>query len=80
MDKPTPQHPMDLPAEQAAKLVKRLAPEFGADGKPTGKDVEVDISADEVFANRVRGDVITVVTTSGEKLTGKAPASKGGKA
>lgn len=80
MDKPTPQHPMDLPAEQAAKLVKRLAPEIGTDGKPTGRDTEVEIGADEVFANRVRGDVITVVTTSGEKLTGKAPASKGGKA
>ena len=80
MDKSHPQHPMDLTAEQAAKLVKRLAPEFGADGKPTGKDTEVEIGADEVFANRVRGDVITVVTTSGEKLTGKAPASKGGKA
>lgn len=80
MDKPTPQHPMDLPAEQAAKLVSRKAPELGADGKPTGKDTEVEIGADEVFANRVRGDVITVVTTSGEKLTGKAPASKGGKA
>ena len=65
MDQSNPQHPMDLPAEQAAKLVKRLAPEIGAD---------------EVFANRVRGDVITVVTTLGEKLTGKAPASKGGKA
>lgn len=80
MDQSNPQHPMDLPAEQAAKLVKRLAPEFGADGKPTGKDAEVEIGADEVFASRVRGDVITVVTTSGEKLTGKAPASKGGKA
>ena len=80
MDQSHPQHPMDLPAEQAAKLVKRLAPEFGADGKPTGKDTEVEIGADEVFANRVRGDVITVVTTSGEKLTGKAPTSKGGKA
>jgi hypothetical protein len=79
MDKPTPQHPMDLPAEQAAKLVKRMAPEFGADGKPAGKDIEVEIGADEVFANRVRGDVITVVTTAGEKLTGKAPAGKAGK-
>lgn len=79
MDKPTPQHPMDLPAEQAAKLVKRLAPEFGADGKPTGKDTEVEIGADEVFANRVRGDVITVVTTSGEKLVGRAPKGKADK-
>lgn len=80
MDQSPPQHPMDLPAEQAAKLVKRMAPEFGADGKHTGNDTEVEVGADEVFANRVRGDVITVVTTSGEKLTGKAPASKGGKA
>ena len=79
MDKPTPQHPMYLPAEQPAKLVRRLAPEFGADGKPTGRDTEVEIGADEVFANRVRGDVLTVVTTSGEKLTGKAPAGKAGK-
>lgn len=80
MDQPTPQYPMDVPAEQAAKLVTRPVPEFGADGKPTGKDIEVEIGADEVFANRVRGDVITVVTTSGEKLTGKAPAGKAGKA
>lgn len=79
MDKPNPQHPMDLPAEQAAKLVKRLAPEIGTDGKPTGRDIEVEIGADEVFANRVRGDVLTVVTPSGEKLTGKAPAGKAGK-
>ena len=80
MDQSHPQHPMDLPAEQAAKLVFRPAPELGEDGKLTGRDVEVPIGADEVFASRVRGDVITVVTTSGEKLTGKAPASKGGKA
>lgn len=79
MDQTHPQHPMDLPADEAAKLVKRLAPEFGADGKPTGKDVEVEIGADEVFANRVRGDVLTVVTTAGEKLTGKAPKAKAAK-
>lgn len=72
MDQSHPQHPMDLPAELAAELVKRLAPEFRANGKPTGRTTEVKIGADEVFANRVRGDVITVVTTSGEKLTGKA--------
>lgn len=75
MDNPQ-QPPMDLTAEQAAKLVKRLAPELGADGKPTGKEVEVEIGADEVFANRVRGDVLTVVTTAGEKLTAKAPKGK----
>ena len=79
MDQTHPQHPMDLPADEAAKLVKRLAPELGADGKPTGKDIEVEISADEVFANRIRGDVITVVTTAGEKLTGKAPKGKAAK-
>lgn len=79
MDQTHPQHPMDLPADEAAKLVTRLAPEFGADGKPTGKDVEVEIGADEVFANRVRGDVLTVVTTAGEKLTGKAPKAKAAK-
>lgn len=73
MDKPTPQHPMDLPAEQAAKLVKRLVPEIGKDGKPTGETVEKEVGVDEVFANRVRGDEITVVTTDGQKLVGKAP-------
>ena len=76
MDKPTPQHPMDLPAEQAAKLVSRKAPELGADGKPTGKDADVPLQADEVFANRVRGDELVVVTTSGEKLVGRAPKGK----
>jgi hypothetical protein len=76
MESPIPQHPMDLPAEQAAKLIKRLAPEIGADGKPTGGDVEVEIGADEVLSCRVRGDVLVVVTTAGEKLTGKAPKGK----
>ena len=79
MDKPTPQHPMDLPAEQAAKLVSRKAPELGADGKPTGKDADVPIQADEVFANRVRGDELVVVTTSGERLVGRAPKGEADK-
>jgi hypothetical protein len=73
---PLPQHPMDLPAEQAAKLVKRIAPELDKEGKPTGKDIEVEVKADEVFANRVRGDVLTVVTTDGQKLTGRVPKAK----
>ena len=73
---PTPQHPMDLSAEQAAKLVKRTAPELDKEGRPTGKDVEVALNADEVFAHRVRGDVLTVVTTDGQKLTGRVPKAK----
>ena len=80
MDQPTPQYPMDVPAEQAAKLVTRPVPELGADGKLTGKQVDEPIRADEVLSNRVRGDELVVVTTSGEKLTGTAPAMKGGKA
>lgn len=77
MSQPSQQHPMDLPPEQAAKLVHRRAPEIGTDGKPTGGEVEVELAADEVFANRVRDGVLTVVTTAGEKLTGKAPKGKG---
>lgn len=70
------QNPMDLPAAEAAKLVKRLVPELDKDGKPTGKDVEVALKPAEVFANRVRGDVLTVVTTDGQKLTGRVPPAK----
>lgn len=76
MDQPTPQYPMDVPAEQAAKLVTRPVPELGADGKLTGKQVDEPIRADEVLSNRVRGDELVVVTTSGEKLVGKAPKGK----
>lgn len=79
MDQPTAQHPMDLPAEQAAKLVRRAAPELAEDGTPTGRDTLVEIDAAEVLANRVRGDVITVVTVDGQRLTGKVPAGKAAK-
>ncbi|MFT3758988.1 hypothetical protein [Thauera sp.] len=67
---------MDLPAAEAAKLVKRLVPEIGEDGNPTGKDVGVEISASDVLSCRVRGDVLVVVTTAGEKLTAPAPKGK----
>lgn len=69
-------NPMDLPAAQAAKLVKREVAELGKDGKPTGKTVAEAIKADEVLACRVRGDELTVVTTAGEKLTAALPAAK----
>ncbi|NMG48288.1 hypothetical protein GO613_09265 [Azoarcus communis] len=72
MENPS-QHRMDAPAALAAKAVKRMVPEIGEDGKPTGKHVARAIEADEVLANRIDGETIIVVTVAGEKLTGKAP-------
>lgn len=66
-------NPMDLPAAQAAKLVKRQIPEADEDGNPTGKMKPVDVDADEVFACRVRDTVLTVITTDGVRLTGAVP-------
>lgn len=68
--------PMDLPAAEAAKLVKREEIELGKDGKPTGKVTEKPITAREVFANVVRGDAVTVVTVDGRKLHGTLPPPK----
>lgn len=81
MDEQTPQHRMDLTAAQAAKLVKRTAPETDKDGKPTGKDREIAVRPDEVLSCAVRGSTVTVVTVDGQKLTGDAPPAKaeGGK-
>lgn len=56
------------PAE-AAKAVKR---EVVVDGQP----ILQAIRPDEVLATAARDGVVTVVTTSGEKLTGKLPATK----
>lgn len=56
---------------QAAALVKRTVPVLDAKGKPTGKTREVRVGADEVFAYRHYGDRVVVVTTDGQKLTGK---------
>lgn len=72
-------NPMDLPAAEAAKLVRREVPEVGKDGKPTGKMVDKAVAAAEVFAVAVRGDVVTVVTTDGRKLVGELPARKDAK-
>lgn len=68
------ENPMDLKPAEAARLVKRQVPEKDKEGKPTGKRVDAPIEADEVFACRVREGAVTVVTTSGEKLTGTLPA------
>lgn len=62
-----------LTPKDLAKLVKREVPEI-KDGKPTGKMVEQAIRPEEVLAHAVRGDVVTVVTIAGEKLTGTVPA------
>lgn len=73
---------MDLPAAEAAKLVKRPVPKLGKKGEPildeNGLPVmdEVAVGEDEVFANAVKDGVVTVVTVDGQKLRGKAPAKK----
>lgn len=65
---------MDLEPAAAAKLVGRDVPTLDKDGKPTGRTERKPIAAAEVFACRVAEDgAVTVVTTSGEKLTGKVP-------
>lgn len=71
--------PMDLPAAEAARLVRRELPELGKDGKPTGKMQDKPVTAAEVFAVAVRGAVVTVVTTDGRKLVGELPARKDAK-
>lgn len=68
------ENPMDLEPAAAAKLVGREVPVLDKDGKPTGKTERKAIGASEVFACRVRDTDVTVITTSGEKLTGKVPA------
>ncbi|MFN3987587.1 MAG: hypothetical protein ACK4KV_19020 [Rhodocyclaceae bacterium] len=68
--------PMDLPAADAAKLVRREVPEVGKDGKPTGKLADKAVAPDEVFAVAVRDQLVTVVTTDGRKLSGTLPAAK----
>lgn len=70
------QQPMDLPAAEAAKLVKRVVPEIGDDGKPTGKDIQIAVKPSGVFANRLRADVLTVITTDGQKLITVLPPAK----
>lgn len=66
----------------AAKAVKRKAielvtdpktkkPVFEKDGTVKTKDTLVDVSADEVLDFAVRDGLVTVVTTDGQKLTGK---------
>lgn len=59
----------ELTPADAAKLVKRLVPVL-EDGKPTGKEKEVPVKAEEVLAFAIRGDSIVVVTKDGQKLTG----------
>lgn len=68
--------PMDLPAAEAAKLVKRSVPVM-KDGKPTGEHKDVPIKADEVFACRVRDQDVTVITVDGQKLTSVLSAARG---
>lgn len=61
---------VELTAAEAAKAVKRPVPETGKDGKPTGKTVGVALKPDEVLSFSLRGKVVTVVTTDGQKLVG----------
>lgn len=67
------ENPMDLPAAEAAKLVHRDVPELDEAGTPTGKLARGAVKPDEVFAVRVRDTGVTVITTSGERLTGLLP-------
>lgn len=67
------ENPMDMPAADAAKLVKRQTPELAEDGTPTGKLVDAAVQPDEVFAVRVRDTGVTVITTRGERLQGTLP-------
>lgn len=66
----------------AAKAVKRTTievvtdaktklPIFDKDGAVKTKDTKVEVSADEVLDFAVRGGVVTVVTTDGQKLIGQ---------
>lgn len=65
----------------AAKAVKRTTvevvtdakknPVFEKDGSVKTKTVDVTVSADEVLDFALRDGVVTVVTTDGQKLTGK---------
>lgn len=71
-------HRMDMPAAQAAKLVKRTVVET-KDGEPVEKQVAV--KPEEVLAVRVceASSQVIVVTNDGQKLFGELPAKKGGK-
>lgn len=62
--------PKTLSKADAAKLVKRLVPAVGADGKPTGKQAEKAVTAEEVFDFAVVGKEVVVVTVDGQKLRG----------
>ena len=65
----------------AAKAVKRTTvevvtdakkkPVFEKDGTVKTKTVDVAVSADEVLDFALRDGVVTVVTTDGQKLTGR---------
>lgn len=68
------ENPMDLDPAAAAKLVGREVPVLDKEGKATGKTYRKPIDTSEVFACRVRDTAVTVITTSGEKLTGTLPA------
>lgn len=83
MAEQTPQ----LSAAEAAKCVRRSVvkvvidpktkqPKLDEDKRPVTDIAEVAVSADEVLDFVVRGDVVTVVTTDGQKLTGTVPAAK----
>ena len=65
----------EMTAADAAKCVCREIPILNEQGKPTGKDKQIAVSAKEVLSFRDCGDSVVVVTTDGQKLTGV----KGGK-
>ena len=55
-----------LERRRRAKLVKREVAEAAKDG--TARMVKVAIDPDDVFACRVRGEDVTVITTDGQRL------------
>lgn len=59
-----------ISAADAAKAVKREVPVIGEDGKPNGETKAIEVAEDEVFAWSLRGEIVTVVTTDGQKLVG----------
>lgn len=60
----------ELTREQATRLVCRVVPVIGKDGKPTGATKEVPVKSGEVLSFKDCGDRVVVVTVDGQKLSG----------
>ncbi|WP_341893877.1 hypothetical protein [Ferrovibrio terrae] len=65
-----------LSAAEAAKLVHRLVPQLGKDGKPTGEMDKAPVTEAEVLSFREDGNAVIVVTIAGEKLFGELKGEK----